>query len=165
MTSRELPDLSVAELLDDHCKIIDELRRRGVVRSNNNPTGDYAEWLVSEKLGLSLVAQAARGMDAFDSNGVRYQIKGRRVTPRSNSTQLGIIRNLNDGDFDFLIGVIFNARWKVTRAAKISHQAVPDLAKFSEHQNGHVMYLRPSVMCAPGVEDITEVLSVDPEDK
>ena len=56
MALKDLPDLSVPELLAAHSSVIDELRRCGIVRSKNNPTGDYAEWLVStsETSGSSL---------------------------------------------------------------------------------------------------------------
>lgn len=153
-----LPDLKIAELLGVHSAVLSELKRRGVVRSKNNPTGDYAEWLVSEKLGLVLETNSAKGFDATDQRGLRYQIKGRRVTPDNPSTQLGVIRNLESVDFDFLVGVIFDEDWRILRAAKIPHGTVPMLASFRAHQNGHIMHMRPSVLDVEGVEDISDAL-------
>lgn len=153
-----LPDLTIAELLGAHSAVLSELRRRGVVRSENNPTGDYAEWLVSEKLGLALETNSAKGFDATDSQGLRYQIKGRRVTRDNRSTQLGVIRNLESANFDFLVGVIFGEDWRILHAAKIPHRTVSTLAMFRTHQNGHIMHLRPSVLDVPGVEDISDAL-------
>lgn len=149
---------TISELLSLHGAVLDELKSRGIVRSKNNPTGDYAEWLVSARLGLALETNSAKGFDATDSQGLRYQIKGRRVTPDNPSTQLGVIRNLDSHDFDFLIAVVFDRDWTVLRAAKIPHSVVSTLATFRPHVNGHVMHLRPTVLDVHGVEDISAVL-------
>ncbi len=158
MTHENLADLTIAELLSEHSAVIDELKRRSVVRSKNNPTGDYAEWLASSRLGLTLAPKSAKGFDATDSEGVRYQIKGRRNTPGNPSTQLGVIRNLDARDFDYLIAIVFNADWQVLRAAKIPHRTVSKLATFRKHQNGHIMHMRPNALNEPDVEDITLAL-------
>lgn len=158
MNLPDFTELTVAELLSTHSAVLDELRHRNVIRSKNNPTGDYAEWLVSTALGLTLESNSAKGFDATDSRGLRYQIKSRRVTPENRSTQLGVIRNLNGKDFDFLVAVIFTADWKVRYAAKIPQQVVPLLATYRPHVNGHVMHLRPSVFDNPSVEDVSHEL-------
>jgi hypothetical protein len=151
--------LTLPDLLAAHSAVLDELRRRKVVRSKNNPTGDYAEWLVSTKLGLRLETNSAKGYDATDSQGLRYQIKGRRVTPGNPSTQLGVIRNLDGHDFDVLIAVVLDASWHVRSAARIPHEVILRLATFRKHVNGHVLHLRPSVFSEPGVEDISASLA------
>ena len=43
---------SIIGLLRNHSAILDELKRRKVVRTKNNPIGGYAEWLVSKKFKL-----------------------------------------------------------------------------------------------------------------
>lgn len=159
MTTGELTVLTISELLQAHGAVLDELKRRGVVRSKNNPTGDYAEWLVATRLGLKLETNSSKGFDATDPQGIRYQIKGRRVTPANPSTQLGVIRSLGERDFDFLIAVIFDADWRVFRAARIPHRAVERLATFRTHQNGHIVHLRSSVFGDPDIADITSVLT------
>jgi hypothetical protein len=158
----DLSKLTIAELLATHSAVLDELRHRNVIRSKNNPTGDYAEWLVSTKLGLTLEANSVKGFDATDSQGLRYQIKGRRVTPENQSTQLGVIRNLDGKDFDFLVAVIFNEDWQVRCAAKIPHQTITSLTTYRPHVNGHIMHLRPAVFDNPSVEDVTHVLRSKP---
>ncbi|HEV2127760.1 MAG TPA: hypothetical protein VGR22_03985, partial [Thermomicrobiales bacterium] len=72
-----------------------ELRKREILRSFNTPTGDYAEWLVANDLGLTLENTSAAGHDAVDSEGTRYQIKARWLAPSRSSRQLSIIRNLD----------------------------------------------------------------------
>lgn len=66
--------LSVSDLLKTHTGVLDELRARGILRSANNPTGDYAEWLFCQALGWDQAANSVKGFDATDASGVRYQI-------------------------------------------------------------------------------------------
>ena len=156
---KNLAALSIPELLLVHGAVLEELRKRSVLRSKNNPTGDYAEWLVSTRLKLTLKGNSTKGFDATDGTGTRYQIKARRVTPENPSTQLGLIRNLEEREFDFLIAVVFDANWHVIRAAKIPHEILGTLATFRSHTNGYVMHLRQVVFGVSGVEDVTAALS------
>lgn len=158
MTLPDFTSLTTTELLATHSAVLNELQHRNVIRSKNNPTGDYAEWLVSTKLGFTLESNSAKGFDATDLQGRRYQIKGRRVTPENKSTQLGVIRNLDGKDFDFLVGVIFDETWQVCYAAKIPYQTVHLLATFRPHINGHIMHLRATIFDMPDVEDISHEL-------
>ena len=152
--------MSVSELLRMHSEIINELRERGILRSQNNPVADYTEWLVSKKLDLSLSPKSQSGFDATNTNGDRYQIKGRRLTPQNKSTQLGVIRNLSERKFDFLVGVILNSDYSVNYAAQIPYGLVSRLSVYSEHQNGNILHLRKGVLNEKEVEDITEKLCV-----
>jgi len=153
-----LSRLSVTELLQTHAAVIDELRRRRVVRSKNNPVGDYTEWLVSNKLDLQLVAKSTAGYDAIDDNLVRYQIKGRRVTPGNKSRQLSAIRNLANRDFDFLIAVLFDENFHLLAAAKIPHNVVGEYAKYRSHTNAHILHLQESVLADERVEGLIALL-------
>jgi hypothetical protein len=158
MKAIDFTQFSIAELFTTHSMVMNELRDRKVIRTENNPTGDYAEWLVSTKLKLTLAPNSARGYDAIDSKGKKYQIKGRRISPRNTSTQLGVIRNLDEKDFDFLIAVIFEENWEVKEAVKIPHASIGLLSTYGEHQNGHIMHLRKGIFNNVGVEDILATL-------
>jgi hypothetical protein len=68
----DLSATSVPELLRLYTEVLDELRRRGVTRSTNNPAADYTEHLVSTKLGLILADNSTSGFDAVDADGRRY---------------------------------------------------------------------------------------------
>lgn len=72
--------LNNLELLSLHSEILTQLRSRGVIRTKNNPVGDYAEWLVSNALGMTLLSNSSAGADAIDADGLKVQIKARRVT-------------------------------------------------------------------------------------
>ena len=150
--------LTVSELLRCFANILDELKERKVVRTRNNPVADYAEWLVTQQLGLSLERSSKRGYDAIDQNGKRYQIKSRRLDPTNESKLLSVIRNLDTNEFDYLVGVLFNRDFTVKEAYKIPHSVIREHARFSEHVNGHLLHLQGEVLTARGVENITEVL-------
>lgn len=157
--SEDLAGREPVDLLRLHSDIIRELKNRGIVRSSNNPLGDYTEWLVSSRLGLTLEHNSKAGYDGVDSEGVRYQIKGRRIEAESNSIRLSTIRNLDDKTFDFLIAVVFDGEYEVRQAIKIPHAIVASNVYFQRHVNGHVFYLRPNILEEPDVVDITHQLS------
>lgn len=161
-TSTTVPDvrrLNVQQLLATHSAVLAELKLRNIVRTGNNPTGDYVEWLVAARLGLTLEANSAIGFDARDPDGKRYQIKGRRLISAKGPAQLGVIRDLQAFHFDFLIAVVMNADWSVRYAARIPHAALESMANFRGHVNGHVLLMTPSVLQLDGVEDISSILA------
>ena len=52
--SSDLRGLRIGELLALSRSVLAELRRRGVIRTSNAPTGDYAEWLAAQATGGQL---------------------------------------------------------------------------------------------------------------
>lgn len=155
----DLNSLTNLELLRIHTAVIEELKQRDVVRTANNPVGDYAEWLVSTELGLLLTRNSQAGYDATDSDGARYQIKGRRVPYSQGSATLSAIRNLARGEFDWLIALIFKPDFSLRYAAKIPSNVVSEVATFRAHTNGHVLNLHPSILERQDVYDLTTTLS------
>lgn len=148
-----------SSLLRYFADILDELKQRGVVRTRNNPVADYAEWLVAQRLGLSLERNSRSGYDATSRMNERFQIKSRRLDPSNKSRQLSVIRNLDAGEFDYLIGVLFHRDFTVKEAYRIPHGVIAKYARFSRHQNGHILYLSGDALRDPSVEDITNILS------
>jgi hypothetical protein len=161
MTKFETKAFSTPDLLRHFANILDELKQRGVVRTRNNPVADYAEWMVAQRLDLSLERNSKSGYDAINTSGERFQIKSRRLDPSNNSRQLSVIRNLHAGEFDYLIGILFDRDFTVNKAYKIPHSVIAKYARFSKHQNGHIFHLRGDILRDPGVEDITHVFSND----
>ncbi len=154
-----LSSFEVIELLQAYAAIIDELKARGIARTMNSPVADYAEWLMATKLGLTLSANSKAGFDAQDKNGLRYQVKSRRMSPKTKSVRLGSIRNLKDNPFDYLLGVIFDYDFHVPYAAKIPWKIVAEESGFSERTNSAIFHLRKSLFERDEVEDITSMLT------
>jgi hypothetical protein len=137
---------SDSELLTAYSQLMQELRRRNVVRTSNNPVADYAEGIAAERLHLRQVGKEEKGFDALDVPGYRYQIKGRRITKHNSSRQLSVIRNLAERPFDYLIAVIFDESFKVKEIWKIPYEFVKEHSRHSAHQNGHIFYAKPEVL-------------------
>jgi hypothetical protein len=149
-----LCDKKDEELFQLYADLLEEFRQRKLTRTNNNPVADYAEKLITQKFGFIQANKEAKGYDAKDQQGCKYQIKGRRVTRYNNSRQLGVIRNLDEQLFDFLIAAIFNESFAVQEIWKIPFTTVKKYAKENKHQNGHILQLRGEILSDPTVEKI-----------
>jgi len=158
----DLSNLRPSELLALHVNVADELRTRGITRSSNNPTGDLAEYLCCKAFGWNQTGNSNRSIDAVDSRGLRYQIKGRRMTRYNDSRQLSAIRNMDGAHFDFLVGVLFNEDYSIMRGAMIPYSVALERSSFVKYTNSHKFMLRDDVWAATGVRDITnELRAVD----
>ncbi len=152
---QDLKTWRTCELLSMYGRIMTELQERRVVRTANNPVADYSEHLAAKALGLELMANSKAGYDAVDESGNRYQIKGRRIGPKSGSVMLGVCRNLDKRPFDFLIGIVFGADFSVLRACQMPLAVVLEHASHREYVNGWVLCLREAMWQMPGVQDLT----------
>jgi hypothetical protein len=148
---------STVELLSTIAECQAELRRRGVIRSSN-VTGDLAETIVCAALGLMQVPASGKNVDAVGADGRRYQIKARQLTTWNKSRQLGSLRDLAAGDFDFLVGVLFDQTYRLMRAALVPHSIVVARAGWMPRNNAHRFHLIDTVWGLPGVVDITSKL-------
>ena len=153
---RGLQGMSEVELLGTHKAVIDELLRRDVVKTRNNPIGDYTEWLVCRRLGLANEGNSRAAFDATDTQGVRYQIKGRHSN--ANSVQFSPVRNLEQHGFDYVVAVVFHEDYSVRQAVKIPHRVFPTLARYQRHINGYSLVWTPKTVEQAGVENISCLL-------
>lgn len=88
-------------------------------------------------------------------NNVRYQVKSRRVSS-NNRIQLGVIRNYEEVEFDYLIAMIFNEDFTLREVYKIPHAVIVEYGKFREHQNGIVLMLANKLKNDPRVEGLLD---------
>lgn len=152
----QLSELTDKELLQLQADATNELKARGVVRTRNNPLGDYTEWLVSKALDLELQSNSKAGYDGISKDGVRVQIKGRCVTPQNNSRQLSAIRKYAEKDFDILAAVIFDEYFNVIEALLIPHEVVGEYASYRKHVNAHILILKGPILSDPRVQCIKQ---------
>lgn len=150
-------NLNTRELLEAYSGVMDALRARGVVRSNNNPVADIAEELARRTFGLQLAAKSAKGFDGIGLEGLRWQVKGRRRTKSNKSTQLGTLRDLVDEQhFDVLLAVYFDERFGVTAAHRITYDCAKEHARYSKSLRGHRLVMTESLRTDIRCEDVTE---------
>jgi len=150
--------MSVRALLKSYCEVMDELRRREILRSSNNPVADYSELLFCKAFEWTRTGGSSAGFDAVCEDSLRYQIKGRRLTQTNPSRQLSFIRRLPDRQFDFLAGILFHNGFDIKRAALVPHSIVEERARYSKHANGWLFELKDDVWSQSGVADVTEQL-------
>lgn len=141
-----LKSMKPAELLRLYAELMEELRDRGLVRTSNNPVADYAEKVAVEELSLQRASKEERGYDAMDNKGRKYQIKGRRITRHNKSRQLGAIRNIDQGLFDYLVAVIFNERFEIVEMWRIPFDFVKNNVTWSKQVNGHIFQAKPGLL-------------------
>jgi hypothetical protein len=91
MLSEHLPDLSTfseSGPFSLYRAILRELKSRGVIRTENAPVGDYAEYLVATALGGQLAANSEKSWDVLSENGEKPQVKARVVSEPAEPGQL-----------------------------------------------------------------------------
>jgi len=161
----DLKSLGSLELLRMHAAILGALKEKQILRTTNTPTGDYAEWLVArwmeevgriDATGGGLVTNSHKGYDIIDREKMRYQVKGRRLTSQNQSRELGVVRDLNDDNFDYLIAVVFEEDWDVKVAAQIPVEILRSMSNpIKSRINGHKFCLSDKLLEAVGVTLIT----------
>ncbi|QWC95854.1 hypothetical protein G6733_03575 [Polynucleobacter paneuropaeus] len=116
-------NLDIQELITNYIKSRDALKEAGILRTDRNLQGDYAEWIVAKKLNLTLSESTIqKGYDATDDEGKTYQVKSRMVYAADQQTSFDF-QSL-DHKFDFLIAVFFNKDLGVIKIIKVPYEAV-----------------------------------------
>ncbi|MCY4591624.1 MAG: hypothetical protein OXE86_13885 [Alphaproteobacteria bacterium] len=152
----DLSKMTLRQLLGLHSGVMEELRRRGVARNENNPTANLSEYLYCRAYGWQKAPNSEKGFSARDSDGTRYQIKGRRIHPRNESRQLSAIRDL-DG-FDTLAAVLLDKDYRVLRAALIPSAVARERCNFVRHTNSYKFMLTDDIWDDRRVTDATGML-------
>ena len=157
----ELSPLTIGQLLDVHAGATVELRRRGVLRSGNNPCADYAETLVTRTFGWHQNSQSNAGFDAWTSDDPpqRIEIKARRWEMPNGSREVSALRRLETRPFDRLLGIVFSRSYGVLLALDIPIDVVRARAGWSEHTRSAKFHLRDDLVHEPGVATLTERLN------
>jgi hypothetical protein len=153
-----LEALTVVELLKRHSAVMDELRRRDIVRSANSPISDLAEVLCCRAFNWTREGNSVSGHDAVDGLGRRYQIKARQIGTSRSTRQLSAIRNLDQDPFDVLAGILFDRDFTVHRAALVPIAVVKQRSTWSKHTNSRIFYLVEDVWAERGVVDVSAEL-------
>ncbi len=127
MFSENVPDLSTfseSDLFSLYRAILSELKRRGVIRTENAPVGDYAEYLVATALGGQLAPNSEKSWDVLGSDGEKLQVKARVVSDPAGPGQLQLSPFRSFG-FDSAVIVLLSATdYAVSRASKVPRSVV-----------------------------------------
>ena len=138
-----------------HRQTLYELIRREVVRTWNQPQGDWAETLVKVAYDGQLAAKNEKGFDVIASDGTRLQVKARALDyPRVGSNITSAFRSW---EFDAMVVVVLDPNdLSVTKAAKLSRDTVEKNANYRSHFSGWVLVPNEALMKQGA--DVTERL-------
>lgn len=148
--------MSVAELLGGYARILAELRRRGVVRTNNAPVGDDAELLVAVALEGDLAASVSeKSYDLIAPAWGKVQVKARavRVPVAASHAQTSPFRSW-DFDYGALVMVHIDD-YSIHRAVLAPVELLRTHASWKKSLNGYVVHMRGPLLDDPAVVDIT----------
>lgn len=157
---KKLESMETGEIMHLYGSLLNALSERGVVRTRNSPVGDYAEWLVSQRMGLHLEQNSQKGYDATDSmTGTRYQIKSRweHGEVSAQGRLLNVIRNYEAVQFDYLIILIFDDEFRVKEAYQVPHELIGQYGRYSKHQNGYLITAHGAWLHDSRVHNITNL--------
>jgi hypothetical protein len=121
----------------------------------SNIVGEYAEYLAHQHYGGTLLAASTCSADIEAEDGLRYQVKARKVKGVP-TTQLSVIRSW---DFDYLVVILFDADGHVTSALEVPTEAAREYGVANEHQHGWVITTTQRFLQDARATDITAALA------
>jgi hypothetical protein len=154
----DLSALSESGLFSLYRAILTELKHRNVIRTQNAPAGDYAEYLVAIALGGQLAPNSEKSWDVLGHDGEKLQVKARVVSEPAEPGQLQLSPFRSFG-FDSAVIVLLSATdYTVTQASKVPCHVVESSAVYRQHVNGKVLFARPEIMGHANATDVTAIL-------
>lgn len=148
---------SIPHLLRTYAGVLSELRRRGVLRTNNPPAGDLAEYLVAATLGGVRLGNSAKGGDVLLPDTTTVQVKARVVGDPldAGQRQLSAFRCF---DFAEVAIVLFDEHYGIFRAVRLPCERARALAAYRKRVNAHVLLATDAVLGDALAVDITAIL-------
>lgn len=115
------------ELVGLYGEVMVEMRRRGIVRSANNPIADIAERLVATHYGVDPEPPNSKTYDVVSADGATIQVKALRRTSKSRRN-LSPLRSL---DFDYVAAVIFASDMQLEAVLLVPVDVVREYMRWS----------------------------------
>ncbi len=154
----DLSGVSTPALFALYRATLAQLKERGVVRTENAPAGDYAEYLVATALHGELAPNSEKSWDVRLASGRRLQVKARVVShpPRRSQRQLSPFRSF---EFDAAVIVLLaDMDYSVWRAAEVPQEVVEASTAYNAHVNGHVLHATDEILNHRRAVDLTKAL-------
>lgn len=150
----EPSDLTVRQLLASYVGVLDELRRRGLVRTRNSPLGDLAEALALRAYGGELAPNSEKSYDLRRPDGHRVQVEARVVDLVDKRTQT--FSAFRSWEFDEALFLLFDARtYDLIWARELSRNETIGIGRRVEHTNSSSVAVRNVLRCGM---DVTEMI-------
>lgn len=156
MDASEVRPKGPRTLLREYQAILDSLRDLGVITTRDSPISGYGQWLICRALDAAPLENSYKGVDAVTKDGQRLQIKTRWLVGPKASRQLGAIRNLDDGLFDFMAAVLLDSDFEVQEAYLIPHSTVVRCSTVVRHSHSSRLVLTPRICSDESIRRITD---------
>ena len=154
----DLSTFSESGLFSLYRAILTELKSRDVIRTENAPAGDYAEYLVATALGGQLAPNSEKSWDVLASDGEKLQVKARVVSEPAEPGQLQLSPFRSLGFDSAVIVLLWATDYAVSRASKVPRYVVESSAIYRQHVNGKVLFAHPEIMGHTDATDLTATL-------
>jgi hypothetical protein len=122
-----LEQMTTAEILALNRQTLHELYRRGVIRTLNAPTGDWAELLVATAYGGELAPNSEKSFDVASPDGRRLQVKGRILDPDRVGSQ--ILSAIRSWDFDACVVVLLSTLRRISLCLRLRRSRLERCAR------------------------------------
>lgn len=118
----------ILSLLREYNKIIERLKndnQKQILRSDNAPLGDLAEFLFEELWNGKRETNSTKGVD-LKIGDIKYQIKARKVDKDENKTRFNFrdIKDVQKPHFDIFAFIIFNKDYTIRFAGQMSYKDI-----------------------------------------
>ena len=136
----DLSKLSSDEIINLYPSLLDELKKRKIIRTNN-VIGEIAEYLVEQAYNkdtslpkLQLGINSTKNIDAISVNGERYAIKS---TSGTNTGVFSSIPLVDDGNtyFEYLIILMFDKNYKIKTIIELTWKDFLKYRKIKKPEN------------------------------
>lgn len=132
------PTATVGELLASYRDILASLRSRGLVRTNNAPIGDLAEYCAAVVYDGLLAPNSEKSYDLVAEDGRRIQVKVRVI--RRGTRPSAVFSAIRSFDFDACVFLLIDDDADdVVTARELTVDEVKTLGRYREHTNGTVL--------------------------
>lgn len=130
-----LPDIThlpVKDLLQLEASIGAELRRRGLVRTNNKALGDIAEHIVWLARGGVIEPNSTKSHDITTTSGRRIQVKAMGPRAAGAASRFSPFRSAN---YHTAVFLVFDANFDIKEAHEVPANQIEQNIRFVPHIN------------------------------
>lgn len=131
-----LPDitrLSVKHLLRLEADVVKELRRRDLVRTNNKPLGDIAEYVVWLARGGVLEPNSTKSHDITTASGHRIQVKAMANRAAGAGARFSSFRSAG---YHTAVFLVFDSAFDIAEAFEVGADHIEEHVRFVPHVAG-----------------------------
>lgn len=134
----DLAGVTVGQLLERYADVLTELRRRGLIRTNNAPIGDLAEYCAAVVYDGLLAPNSEKSYDLIAHDGRRVQVKVRVI--RSDTSPSAVFSPIRSFGFDIAVFLLIDGdHGGVLAAREWTPAEIQQAGKHRAHTNGVVV--------------------------